>query len=56
MNASFVREGAEASDRVIEGNVDLDGRSNKIFHGLEFIEVVYSYTVSKVTFLARNQD
>lgn len=40
MNASLVRECTEASDRVVEWNVDFDGRSNKIFHRLELGKVV----------------
>jgi len=42
VNAGFVRERTEASYRVVEGDVDLDGRGYEIFDGLEFGEVVCS--------------
>ena len=47
MNACFVREGTEAGDVVVEGDINLHSTCDQVFDSLELGEVVLaSYVVS----------
>lgn len=40
MDTSLVRKGTETSDGVVEGDVDLDGGSDKVFKLLELVQLI----------------
>jgi hypothetical protein len=48
VDTGLVGEGAEAGDVVVEGNVDLDGLSNKILERLQLLELVLGLDVVAV--------
>ena len=48
MDTSFVRESAETSDVVVEGDVDFDSLGDEIFNILELLELVLAADVVAV--------
>ena len=48
VDASFVGEGTEAGDGVVEGDVDFHGCRDEVFNVFEFLEIVFRHYVVSV--------